>query len=106
MQSYAAQTNLHRLISVFVIHFLESIISKLATGKIYIFQLVSVTGEIDFSLALSETPKTDFVKLRPIYSLVYEVYPESLIIIFMPPASKIKGIIVFGWSLCFSSPLF
>ena len=54
-QSYAAQTSLHRLISVFVIHFLESIISKFATGEIYIFQLVSVTEEIDFNLALSET---------------------------------------------------
>ena len=54
------------LISVFVIHLLESIISKLA-DDISIFWLVSVAEETDFSLALSETLKTGFVPLRPIY---------------------------------------
>ena len=54
-----------RPISTFVIHFLESIISKLATSKISIFQLVSIAEEIFLSLALMQTPKTGFVALRP-----------------------------------------
>ena len=51
--------------SAFVIPFLESIISKLPTSGISIFQLVSVAQETDFSLALSETLKTGFVTSRP-----------------------------------------
>ena len=54
------------LISAFVIHFLESIICKLATGEISIFQLVPVVEETGLSLALSETPKTGFVSTRSI----------------------------------------
>ena len=50
------------LISTFVILFLESIICKLATGEISIFQLVS--EETGLKLALSETPKTGFVAWR------------------------------------------
>ena len=46
-----------RLISAFVIRFLESTISKLATSIISFF-LAEETG---LSLALSETPKTGFV---------------------------------------------
>ena len=57
----------HRLISTFVICFLESIVSKLATGEISIFQLVSVAMETGLSLALPETLKTGFVTSRPIY---------------------------------------
>ena len=55
----------HRLISAFVICFLENIISKLATNEISIFQLVSVVEETSLSLTLSETPKTCFVASRP-----------------------------------------
>ena len=44
------------LISAFVIHFLESIICKLATGEVSNFQLVSVAEEIGLKLALAETP--------------------------------------------------
>ena len=46
------------LISAFVIHFLESIICKLATGEISIFSLVFVAEETGLKLALSETPRT------------------------------------------------
>ena len=46
----------------------ESImISKLATGEISIFQLVSVAKETGLCHALSETLKTGFVVMRPIY---------------------------------------
>ena len=55
-----------RLMGSFVIHFLVSIISKLATNQIPIFQLASVAEETSFSLALSETLKTVFVSSRPI----------------------------------------
>ena len=48
------------LISAFVIPFLESTISKVATSHISIFFLVSVAKETDLSFALSETPKTGF----------------------------------------------
>ena len=49
------------LISALVIRFLESIISKVATSEISIFLLVSVAEETDFSVDLSETPKTGFL---------------------------------------------
>ena len=52
------------LISAFVIHFLESIICKLATGEISIFYLVSVAEETGLKLALSETLKTGFLGTR------------------------------------------
>ena len=42
-----------RLISAFVIHCLESIISKLASSEISIITLISVAEEIDLSIALS-----------------------------------------------------
>ena len=76
MESYAStQENLssgaweqqrHILLSALVIHFLESIVSKLATGEISIFQLVSLASEIGLSLAVSETPKTGFILTRSI----------------------------------------
>ena len=56
------------LISAFVIHILESTISKPATSKISVFYLVSVAEETGFCLALSETPKTCLVVSRPICS--------------------------------------
>ena len=49
----------------FVDRLLESIISRLATSKVSLFQLVSVAEETSLSLALSETPKTGFVTSRP-----------------------------------------
>ena len=49
------------LISIFVIPFLESIISKLA-----IFKQVSVAEETGLSLVMWETLKTGFVSLRHI----------------------------------------
>ena len=45
------------LISAFVIRFLKSIICKLATGEISIFELVSVAEETGLKLALTDTPK-------------------------------------------------
>ena len=54
------------LISAFVIRFLESITSRLATSEISLFLLVSVAEETGLSPALSETPKTGFVATKPI----------------------------------------
>ena len=59
-----------RLISAFVNHFLESIISKLATGEISIFYLVSVAEETSLSLFMWETLKTGFFASRPILCLI------------------------------------
>ena len=55
------------LISAFVIRFSESSKSKLATGEISIFLLVSVADETGLSLVLSETPKASFLATRPNY---------------------------------------
>ena len=60
LQTTKAQSSLN----IFVIHLLESIISKLASSQISIFQLVSVAEETGLSVALSETPKTGFVATR------------------------------------------
>ena len=57
------------LISAFIIHLLESIISRLATSRISIFKLVSVAEQAGLSLALSETPKTGFLVTRPIFEI-------------------------------------
>ena len=54
------------LISAFVIPLLEYFISRLATSKI--FQLVCVAEETALSFALSETPKTGFLAMRPIWT--------------------------------------
>ena len=54
------------LISAFVICFVEGIICNLATGEISIFWLVPVAEETGLKVALSETPKTGFVAMRPI----------------------------------------
>ena len=49
--------NMHmrRRFSALVIRFSERILSKLATGEIFIFWQVSVADETDFSLVLLET---------------------------------------------------
>ena len=52
------------LISTFVIPVLESIMSQLATLQILILQLVSVAEETDFSLALWETLKIGFCRIK------------------------------------------
>ena len=56
--------HLRRLVSAFVIRFIESTISRLATSEISIFWLVSVAEETGLNLAFSETPKTGFVARR------------------------------------------
>ena len=48
------------LISAFVICFLESSISKLATSEILIFYLVPVAKQAGLNLTLSETPRDMF----------------------------------------------
>ena len=53
------------LISAFVINFLKSIISKLASSEISIFYLVSVAEQAGLKRTLSETSKTGFVASRP-----------------------------------------
>ena len=55
-----------RLINAFVIRFLESLISKLATSEISNFLLGSVAGEARLSLVFTETPMTGFLATRPI----------------------------------------
>ena len=50
------------LISAFVIRFLESIISRLATSEIV---LVSVAEQAGLNITSSETPKTGFLAARP-----------------------------------------
>ena len=55
------------LISAFAIHFLKIITCYLAKGEISIFQLVSVAEETGLKLALSETPKTGFLRQGPFY---------------------------------------
>ena len=55
------------LISALVIRFLKSTIFNLATRKISIFYLVSVTEETGLKFALTETPKTGFLATRPKY---------------------------------------
>ena len=57
---------LRRLISAFVIRFLEGIISKLATSEIPVFWLVSVAEETGLYLPMSVTLKTGFIGSRPI----------------------------------------
>ena len=64
----------HSLISAFVIRFLESTISKLASSEISIFQLVPVAEQAGLNLTLSEIPKTGFVASRPIYCLKNKHY--------------------------------
>ena len=61
------------LISAFIIRLLESIISKLATSKFSIFQLVSVAEVTGLSLAMAETLKTGFVATRPNYNCILEL---------------------------------
>ena len=64
----SAQTD-QRLLNIF----LECTISKLATGEISIFQLVSVAEETDFSLALSDSRNTGYGSLAAGtgYRLIY-----------------------------------
>ena len=54
-----------RSLSTFVIHLLESIVSKVNTSKISIFYLVSVAEQVVLSMTWLETPKTGFVALKP-----------------------------------------
>ena len=56
--------HLRSLISTFIIRLLESSISKLATGEIPIFQLVSEAEQTDLSVPLSQTPNTGFLATR------------------------------------------
>ena len=49
------------LISKFVIHLLESIISRLATSEISIFYLVSVAEQAGLNITSSDTPTASFV---------------------------------------------
>ena len=55
------------LISAFVNNFLESTISRLATGEISVFKLVSVAKQTGLDIPLSKIPKTDFLVLWPTY---------------------------------------
>ena len=66
--------NPRSLISDFVIHYLESIICKLATGEFSILLLVSVAKKIGLKLALTDTPKTGFLTSRPIQHQCHNIY--------------------------------
>ena len=63
------------LISAFVICVLKSIICNLASNYILLFWQVSVAEETGLKLALSETPKTNFLATRPISPR----YPSSIL---------------------------
>ena len=67
----------YRLISAFAVHFLLSIISRLAASEISIFSLVSVAEETGLSLALWQTPEDRFSRneahLRTIRSLLQSI---------------------------------
>ena len=67
-QSQTQPAHRRRLISVLIIRFLESSISKLASNKISIFYLVSEAQETGLRLGFLITRKTGFVVTRPIYS--------------------------------------
>ena len=54
----------HRLSNAYVIHLLDSIISKLTTNKKSILWMVSEAEKTGLSLALLKTPKTVFVVSR------------------------------------------
>ena len=56
--------HLRRLICAFAIPFLESIISKLATGAFLIFKLISVAEETGLSLAFAGNPKDRFSRIK------------------------------------------
>ena len=56
----------HSLISAYVNCLMESIISRLDTGGISIFYIVFVAEETGLKLALTETPKTGFLVMKPI----------------------------------------
>ena len=60
-------THMRRLVSAFVIHFLESIIPQLTMREIPFFKLVSVAEETGLSRALIQILKTGFVTSRPKY---------------------------------------
>ena len=55
-----------RLISAFVICYLESIISNLLQAKFQFFLLISVAEETGLNLLSSETPNTGFFMARPL----------------------------------------
>ena len=55
------------LISAFAIHFMKSIILKLALSEISLFYLVSVAEKACFGMIFSETLKTGFVASMLIY---------------------------------------
>ena len=65
LQTTKVQTGLRSLIRTFVLHLLESIISKLHTKEISIFWLVCVAEETGLSLTLLEILKTGFLTSRP-----------------------------------------
>ena len=54
----------HRLISAFVIHLMECILSKFATSEFTIFYQVSVADKTGLNLTLSEAQKTGFAVSR------------------------------------------
>ena len=62
----------------FVSCFLESIISKLTTNKISVFQQVSLAAETGLSLTLSETLKTGFLAPWPILLSSMKSFFDSL----------------------------
>ena len=53
------------LISAFVIHLLESIMSELATSEIPLIWLVSVVEQAGCGMTWTENPKTGFLTTRP-----------------------------------------
>ena len=65
MRTTKAQTRLRSQISAIVFHLLESILLKLASGNVSLFELVSVAEQIGLSLTQPETSKTGVLAARP-----------------------------------------
>ena len=74
----------HNLISVFVVHCLDSIIPLVSIPKISSLYLASVAAQADFSLTWLQTPKTDFLMMWPICHPGWDYSKKISIILSIP----------------------
>ena len=80
-----------RMISTFVVHFLDSIIPLLAISEISSLQLVSVAGQAGLNLTWSKIPKTGFLVMW----LILASLVEGLLIGKCPSSLQGLNILVF-----------
>ena len=79
------------MISAFVIRFFESIISKLATSEISIFELVSVAEATGLCLTSSKTKGQVFSRRDPIYALIVGGCGGGILILNARELIKVNG---------------